>query len=165
MTDVEYTYLLILTWQIRGVFPPELFICSGVTWMITILHTSTVKMKGSNNRYISKFNSGLCYWRFYQFILPSSETLGWFYLLLITICSRRKLCWFPKMFFCENLAQLHQNLYLVCCLSLFSIVVLNLLKIWFLLPNQCTFNKDWQNDIVSIKKRFQRIFEYLFDEA
>ena len=87
---MENTYLLILTWQIRVLFPPELFIWSGVTWMIAISQTSTVKMEWSINRNISKFNSGLCFWTFYQFILSSSETLGSCCLLLITICSRWK---------------------------------------------------------------------------
>ena len=61
----------------KGSFPPRLFICSGVMWMITILQTSTVKMEWSINRNISKFNSRLCYWTFYQFNLSLSVIL-WF---------------------------------------------------------------------------------------
>ena len=73
--------------------------------MITISQTSHVKMDWSINRNISKFNSGLCYWRLSHFILSSSETFGWFFLLVITICSLRK----QPMFCCEHLAQLHPN--------------------------------------------------------
>ena len=113
---------------------PELYICSGVTWMVTILQTNTVKMECSLNSNVSKFNSGLCYWILYYFIMLSSETLGWFWILLITICSRRKqplvsndvLLWEFSM----NTLSV-QSLYLVCCLSLFSIVVWNFLDFFF----------------------------------
>ena len=67
LTDVE-KYLPVDSYVANtGIFSPELFIFSGVTWMITISQTSTVKMEWSINRNISKFNSGLCYWRFYHF--------------------------------------------------------------------------------------------------
>ena len=115
--------------------------------MITILQTSTVKMEWSINRNISKFNSGLCYWTFYQFILSSSETLGSCCLLLITICSRGKQPLVSNDFLLWEFSPtaskpfLFKTCTLIVVYRYFSIVFLSFLKMCPFLSNQCTLKK------------------------
>ena len=116
-------------------------------WMITISQTSTVKIKWSINRDISKFNSGLCYWRLYHFILLSSEILGWFFLLVIRICSRGKqlLAFNDVLLWAFSPTASKLVLFKTCTLIVvycyFSIVFLSFLKMCTFLSNQCTLKK------------------------
>ena len=125
--------------------------------MITISQTSSVKIKWSINRDISKFNSGLCYWRLYHFILSLSETLGWFCLLVITICSRGKqpLVSNDVLLWAFSPTASKPFLFITCTLiavyRYFSIVFLSFLKMCPFLSNQCTLKKKWQNGLLIIK--------------
>ena len=128
--------------------------------MIKISPTSTVKMEWSINRNISKFNSGLCYWTFYQFILSSSETLGSCCLLLITICSRWKqplvsnnvLLWA----FSPTASKpfLFKTCTLIVVYRYFSIVFLSFLKMCPFLSNQCTLKKKLAERSIKYKVDF-----------